>query len=172
MMTAGGMVVRALPLAIFLFFFFPRIQADFGLFDSLDSQTTASELNDSLVAGELALSAFNEQLAFRVEFSSDAKPVQQDLYWRAKTMPVEENFQWAVEKPRTSTRPVDEESSTNIGSTTWQYQILHEKSTDRYRPYLDYVVKPTNGKLYSDFTVYTRKPEPKAFSYKLSLIHI
>jgi len=117
---ATGMIVRALPLAIILFFFFPRIQADFGLFDSLDSNTTASELSDSLVAGELALSAFNEKLAFRAEFSSDEKP---------------------------------------------QYQILHEESTDRYRPYLDYVVKPSNGKLYSDFSVYTRKPELRAFAY-------
>ncbi len=162
-----SMVAKALPLAILLFFFFPRIQGNFGFFPSSDAGNTATSLSDSLVAGELASSAFNNELAFRVEFVDGITPNQEELYWRVKTMSVEDRFQWRVTEPE----PEDYLSATSsIENSTaiageWAYAILHEQSTDRYLPYLDYLTSKDRGRRLRDFSVYMPRIAPDAFSY-------
>ena len=95
--SAGGIVSKALPLALILFFFFPRIHGSFGFIPTQD-HSFDNELSNSLVAGDIASSAFNNALAFRVEFDG-AMPRPNQLYWRSKVMSIEENFTWLLEPP-------------------------------------------------------------------------
>lgn len=164
---SASMVAKALPLAILLFFFFPRIQGSFGFLPSTDAGGNSTSLSDSLVAGELASSAFNNELAFRVEFVNGITPNQEQLYWRVKTMPVEDRFQWRVTEPEPQDyigAPTNTDNSTIIKGE-WEYSILHEQSTDRYLPYLDYLSSKDRGRRLRDFSVYMPRIAPDAFSY-------
>jgi len=166
--TSTSMIAKALPLAIILFFFFPRIQSDFGFLPSFDKSSNASSLSDSLVAGEMASSAFNNELAFRVEFTGGVIPERSQMYWRAKTMTIESNFQWSVAEPEPDDFAFATKirQSNNLGTGQWHYQILHEKSNDKYLPYLDYINGSNKGRTLPDYSVYLARPETGPFSYE------
>ena len=160
-----GIILKALPLAIFLFFFFPRIQGTFGFIPSQD-EARENELNDSLSAGDLASSAFNNSLAFRVEFNGDI-PSYNQLYWRSKVMPIENNFSWIVKPINPNSFLTDEQKAKLLQSSqsNYEYTILHEKTRDYYLPYLDYVIQPSDGKLLPDFSVWHKKDKNSSFRY-------
>lgn len=164
--TSTGIILKALPLAVFLFFFFPRIQGSFGFIPSQD-QRDINGLSDALVAGEMASSAFNNSLAFRVEFTNGVIPSRSELYWRVKTMSTERLFQWeltqAGNKRIEPHATYQDNASLNIGK--YEYQILHERSQDFFLPYLDYVVGYDKGLVLSDYSVFNNDKQQNAFSY-------
>lgn len=166
--TSSVMVAKALPIAIILFFFFPRIDAAFGFLPSFDAGNKVSALSDRLVAGEMAFSAFNNELAFRVEFKDGSAPSRPQMYWRAKTMSAERNFQWEVVEPNGNDFNIAAKirKSPNQEVGKWRYQILHEKSSDKYLPYLDYVSESNKGIRLPDYSVYKFRPGITAFSYE------
>jgi transglutaminase-like putative cysteine protease len=168
MSLSALMMAKALPLAIILFVFFPRIQGDFGFLPSFDKSASSPELSDSLVAGELASSAFNNSLAFRVQFTNGVIPDRSQMYWRAKTMPRESNFQWVILEPGPDdyTAELDTKKGANLDSGQWRYEILHERSKDKYLPYLDYVEGTSKGRKLTDYSVYLARPETGSFSYQ------
>lgn len=169
--TSGGILLKALPLAILLFFFFPRIQGDFGFIPSQDELSSTEELSDTLDASDFASAAFNNELAFRVEFDGDI-PRTNELYWRAKVMTRELNFTWAIDEPsiqdirraklRSNQAWQDEIPPNNLVS----YSIIHENSTDDFLPYLDYVVQPSKGLQLDNYAVFNNKREEGVFAYR------
>lgn len=171
---AGGIVTKALPIALLLFLFFPRISGNFGFIPGLENNQFDSELSNSLVAGDIAASAFNNRLAFRVEFDDEIPPSNQ-LYWRSKVMPFEDNFTWAVRSPS----PNDlRNASSKLGNLSKlpnednfiRYLILHEASTDIFLPYLDYVTNFSLGTFLDDYSIWQRQPLGRSFSYRGSSI--
>lgn len=165
--SSFGMVIKALPLAVLLFFFFPRISGDFGFLPSSDQRFTDG-LSDSLVAGDLAASAFNNELAFRVEFKNDKVPPRSSLYWRAKTMSKEFNFAWEVAQPEAFSNPTLKEinAAASLENGEWSYKILHEKSSDNFIPYLDYVAGVSKGFILRDYSVTRRRKDNGPFRYE------
>ncbi len=167
--SASGLILKALPLAVFLFFFFPRLQGGFGFIPSLDKNTNA--LDNALVAGEMANSAFNNELAFTAKFSG-AIPSNSRLYWRAKVMTEEVDFTWLVSQKEVSkwqnlsaSREIRNQSKlAPVGQT--EYEITHEYSTDIFVPYLDYVKTNELGLLNYDYSVFIKRPKGRAFRYK------
>ena len=162
-----GMVLKALPLAALLFFFFPRISGDFGFLPSQD-QRNVDGLADALVAGEMASSAFNQQLAFRVEFKDGKIPPREQLYWRAKTMIKERDFVWEVGQPETFDTPALQaiNAAADLSKGDWFYKILHEQSSDNFIPYLDYVSGLNKGYILRDYSVTRRRQSNSSFSYE------
>jgi len=162
--SSASIIIKAVPLAVFLFFFFPRIQADFGFFPSQDEQR--NQLDNRLIAGEMAASAFNSELAFRVTFEGDI-PAKEQLYWRSKVMTLEEDFQWqAIEPtPREIISANKKRAQTDINKGQVRYEILHETSGDLFIPFLDYVVGFNKGELLDDYSVYLRNKKPTSFNY-------
>lgn len=174
LISAIAIVCKALPLALILFFFFPRVHGSFGFIPSQDRNQNASELNNSLVAGDLATSAFNNELAFRVEFE-ESIPNNNLLYWRSKVMPSEENFSWSVRVPSPQQIGIAQDKQVALTALTQQtdiqdklirYSILHESSTDLFLPYLDYVTEYSQGRLLHDLSVWQRRPQSRTFSYE------
>ena len=165
--SSSVIIAKALPLAIILFFFFPRIHGSFGFLPSQDTHNNDG-LSDSLVAGEMAASAFNNQLAFRVEFNNGEVPPPSERYWRVKTMAVERAFQWEVVKSENRNTPLNSvyQNNSSFNKGQWFYEILHEKSSDDFLPYLDYVAGYDKGKVLSDYSVYLERREQNSFSYK------
>lgn len=166
-----NIVVRALPLAILFFFLFPRVHGAFGFIPSLD-KSESNALSDALVAGEMAQSAFNEQLAFRVNFKNGDIPQRRDLYWRVKTMPIERNFTWEIARSTL-------QSEINAGiqmrqlvtldqqqdQQSYVYSVLHEQTTDNLLPYLDYVAGTESGRVRSDYSVWHTGNAGSLFNY-------
>ena len=73
-------MLLAMPLALLLFFVFPRLQGPlWGMPDDAASGTTG--LSNSMSPGNLAKLAQSDETAFRVSFIDPAPP-QWDLYWR------------------------------------------------------------------------------------------
>lgn len=168
---AGAMMLKALPLALILFFFFPRIQGDFGLIPSQDELNSEKQLNNTLVAGEMASRAFDNALAFRVEFD-DAVPGYSARYWRVKVMLQENNFQWSVITPtteqlkRAAERPELKVTSDSEKPETYHYQVIHEISRDAYLPFLDYALKQSIGTQLDDHSVYRSANSDGVFAYQ------
>jgi len=163
--ASASIILKALPLALLLFFFFPRVYGSFGFIPSLD-EGRSKALDDALVAGEMAASAFNTSLAFRVEFDGPM-PGNENLYWRSKVMPVESNFTWEVipPSPQDIAGAVAKRSAANMDSGEFTYRILHEQSADIFIPFLDYVSGYSTGKILDDYSVYIKR-KPKVLSYQ------
>jgi len=166
--SSASLVTKAVPLAILLFFFFPRIQGDFGFLPSQDTFANDSELSNQLIAGEMAASAFNDELAFRVEFDENKVPNSEDLYWRAKVMSVERDFRWEVRNPkeRSPERSAPLRATMDLTKGDIRYRILHEQSNDLFLPYLDYVAGVERGTALHDYSVFQTKNSKSAFRYR------
>lgn len=163
---SGFLIIKALPLAILLFFFFPRIQGSFGFIPSQD-QSSGQGLENSLVAGEMASSAFDNSIAFRAEFSGPM-PLRTQLYWRSKVMPVERNFQWEILPPERRDRKnaLEKQRASTTAKSDYRYEILHEKTRDLFIPYLESVTQASRGSILSDYSVYLSDTPLNEFSYK------
>ena len=167
--SASSVITKALPLALILFFFFPRIHGSFGFLPSHDRNQFDNALNNSLVAGDIASSAFNNALAFRVEFDG-AIPRSSALYWRSKVMPIENNFTWEVRPPSSRTLRDAQIKQAGLGQRASQpdltrYTVLHEESSDLFLPFLDYVAEFSRGRFNADFSIWQRIRN-NSFSYR------
>ena len=161
---SGALILKAIPLAVLLFFFFPRIQTDFGFLPS--QQESNQKLTDELRSGDLASSAFDNSLAFRVTFK-DAIPPHQQRYWRVKVMTQEDNFKWKIID---QTEPEIESANLKIAQANLlegaiAYEILHEPTTDKFIPYLDYVVNYDLGEVNDDYSISMANTLNGSFSY-------
>ncbi|MGZ8289223.1 MAG: transglutaminase TgpA family protein [Telluria sp.] len=79
-LTAAKIMALAAPLAVLLFFVFPRVQ---GPLWGLPGDATAgrSGMSDSMAPGNLSSLAMSDETAFRVRFDG-RPPAQAELYWR------------------------------------------------------------------------------------------
>ena len=166
LVSSGALIAKAIPLALFLFFFFPRIHGNFGFIPTLDKNT--SGLDDALIAGEMAQDAFNNELAFQASFEG-TPPKTNQLYWRAKVMNEELGFNWVASSwlPKSSVdKDTDEQLlSQSFSEKVWNYEIIHEPSIDLLLPYLDYVVEASKGQIGEEQTVKINSREQGSFSY-------
>ncbi|WP_027358385.1 transglutaminase family protein [Desulforegula conservatrix] len=76
---SGALLIRALPLMIIMFVFFPRIQGT--LWKGFRINSGKAGFSDTLVPGALSDLALTGELAFRVDFK-DKKPPVNKLYWK------------------------------------------------------------------------------------------
>lgn len=162
-----AILLKALPLTIVLFFFFPRIHGSFGFLPSQDELTGDNQLDNALVAGDFAAAAFNNEPAFRVEFEGET-PANSALYWRVKTMVDERNFTWQVRPPRPDMLQAAAQRADRAPPVdgTVKYQIVHEPSDDTFIPYLDYALNPELGVQLDDHSVYVQTPASGVFAYR------
>ena len=156
--SSSGLILKSIPLALFLFFFFPRVQGSFGFLPSLDQ--TSNSLENSLVAGDMASNAFSNELAFKARFDGPIPPTSR-LYWRSKVMNEEVNFAWQISDDENlslanqrSAKEMRELAKETKGQT--YYDILHEPSRDAFLPYLDFVTSYSIGTLGHDYSVRRR----------------
>ena len=76
---SGVIILQALPLAVFLFFFFPRYQGvlELGVGDS------STGLTDRVEPGSISRLAEDDSTAMTVRFTGRTVPATEGLYWRA-----------------------------------------------------------------------------------------
>ena len=89
--AASIILLKSLPLAVFLFFVLPRIGPLWTL--SIPTQSGVVGLSDTVSPGSIASLGKTDELAFRVKFlSGDVKP--NNRYWRAMTLSDYDGRQW------------------------------------------------------------------------------
>jgi transglutaminase-like putative cysteine protease len=164
--SSSGILFKALPIAILLFFFFPRINANIGFIPSPNQAKEQNQLSDTLNADEFSESAFSDELAFRVEFEGEIPPNNQ-LYWRSKVMTIEDNFSWRMTpRPEVSFRSFSPVTAKDLpASEVYRYSILHQPSKDNFIPYLDYPIEQNKGLKLNDYSAAVRELSPINFIY-------
>jgi len=91
------MLVQAVPLAVLLFVFFPRLQGTlWGVSDTREDGV--SGFSDTVEPGSVAALSLSREIAFRVEFS-DVVPDRRDLYWRGAVLDTFDGLQWVRRLP-------------------------------------------------------------------------
>lgn len=87
-----NLLFQAIPLAVLLFFLFPRVQGPlWGLPEQGNSAATG--LSSSMAPGQITELAFDNSVAFRVEFE-DKVPDSTQLYWRGPVFTYYDGFMW------------------------------------------------------------------------------
>lgn len=91
---AVKMLIQAIPFAIILFILFPRVNGPlWGLPEDAFSATTG--LSDNMSPGRISQLSNNNDVAFRVNFSSEI-PLPNTLYWRGPVLWNFDGYNWTA----------------------------------------------------------------------------
>jgi Mlc titration factor MtfA (ptsG expression regulator)/transglutaminase-like putative cysteine protease len=88
---AARSLLLALPLALVLFLFFPRMAGAFWTLPQSEAATTG--LSDSMSPGSISSLGESDEPAFRVHFESDAPPPE-ERYWRGPVLHEFDGYTW------------------------------------------------------------------------------
>ncbi|MCU7833892.1 MAG: DUF3488 and transglutaminase-like domain-containing protein [gamma proteobacterium symbiont of Taylorina sp.] len=89
----GQLFLKALPIAIILFLFFPRIPGPLWSLPD-DGQTGTTGLTDKMYPGSVSKLSASKEIAFRVDFKK-SPPAADKLYWRGPVLNHTDGFLWS-----------------------------------------------------------------------------
>ncbi|MFF7708491.1 transglutaminaseTgpA domain-containing protein [Pseudomonas sp. NPDC007930] len=117
----AALLLQAVPLALLLFVFFPRMAPLWSL--PLNSGQARTGLSDVIAPGDIANLAQSPELAFRASFDGPLPP-RRELYWRALTLERYDGTRWQQGglsrfQPVQAWQPVGE---------PWRYRVIQEPS--------------------------------------------
>lgn len=95
--NSGRLVLYALPLAIAMWVFFPRISTPFWAVP-IDTSAGVSGLNDTMSPGDISSLSLSDAVAFRVTFR-DQVPATRDRYWRGLVLHRFNGRTWTASEP-------------------------------------------------------------------------
>ncbi len=111
--TTAKMFLQALPLAVLLFLFFPRLPGQFWAVPAREQ--ARSGLSDEMTPGDVSELSLSSVIAFRVKFEGEAPPPR-ERYWRGPVMHMFDGRTWR-----------------QLGSRFVQQEVASSGSTYRYR---------------------------------------
>jgi transglutaminase-like putative cysteine protease len=156
---------QALPLAIVMFLFFPRI--DSPLWDlGLDDETGVTGISDSLEPGAVSELITSEEDAFHVKFEEPPPMPGDAMYWRGLVLWDTDGRRW-TQGPQV---PVDaEESDIVIIGETVSYTVILEPTNQRWLFGLDMPVSaPSDTRLTEDFQLRSRRAVSDLRLYRMT----
>ena len=158
------MIAQAVPFAIILFIFFPRVDGPlWGLPEDAFSGTTG--LSDKMSPGRISHLSNNSAVAFRVKFET-ATPPAGKRYWRGPVMWNFNGYDWTA--PISQRLALNKFGFTALGEKT-NYSITLQPHNKFWLLALDIPsILPTNAKLSVDMQVLSLRPVQKLKRYNLS----
>jgi transglutaminase-like putative cysteine protease len=93
--NTGVIVLQAVPVAILLFLFFPRLSGQFWALPAREQATTG--LSDEMTPGDIAELTISGAPAFRVKFSGPLPPPS-ERYWRGPVMHNFDGRRWRLDR--------------------------------------------------------------------------
>ena len=90
--TTGAMLLKALPLALVLFLFFPRIAGHF--WGTPSGERAVTGLSEEMSPGDFSELSISDTVAFRVRFDGPLPP-HRSRYWRGPVMTEFDGFTWS-----------------------------------------------------------------------------
>lgn len=130
---SARMLLMALPLAVMMFLFFPRLPGQFWAIPPRDTAT--SGLSDVMSPGDVADLSLSDAVAFRAQFTGELPPPNQ-RYWRAIVLHEFDGRTWRRERVM-----LPKQSVTLTGSTLYEYRLLVEPNNQYWIPALDVPVQ-------------------------------
>jgi transglutaminase-like putative cysteine protease len=125
--TSAGIVLQALPLAVAMFIFFPRVEAPRWMMFQ-DKHKARLGLNDILEPGSISELGLSGELAFRVKFQGSVPPPEQ-RYWRGPVFTHTDGKRWTESKNDTFLRHLD---TPRFQGTPYRYTLLMEPQDKKW----------------------------------------
>lgn len=130
--TAGRLVAYAIPLALVMWFLFPRISTPFWAVP-VDTSSGVTGLNDSMSPGDITSLSQSDEVAFRVRFSG-AVPPPRERYWRALVLHRYNGRTWTGSDGLTGNSA---EQQVRVSGAPVEYQVTLEPTRQHWVPALE-----------------------------------
>ncbi|MCC2954559.1 DUF3488 and transglutaminase-like domain-containing protein [Massilia sp. IC2-477] len=125
---AAKMLLFAAPLAVALFFVFPRLGSPlWGMPGAGGNSGGKSGLSDRMAPGQMSNLAMSDEPAFRVRFEGQVPPKEQ-LYWRGLVLDAFDGLAWT----RGGSIPTKSGNSLSVRGQAQRYEITLEPSETRW----------------------------------------
>jgi transglutaminase-like putative cysteine protease len=156
--TTGAMLAKAVPVALVLFLFFPRVEATF--WGAPSSERALSGITEEMSPGDISDLTLNDVVAFRVRFDGPLPPPAL-RYWRGTVLSLTDGFSWS----RAGAPLPRETAIAREGSV--DYTVTLEPTGQQMLFALDMVAHWTPGIAIqsADFALRTRRPVNAVLRY-------
>lgn len=123
--TASMIILQALPLAVVVFVFFPRLEAPRWMWLK-DENKALSGLTNTLEPGSIGELSLSDALVFRVRFADKIPPPQQ-RYWRGPVYSKTDGISWSAAK--NDHQPSE---TVQLSGESYSYTILMEPQKESW----------------------------------------
>jgi len=160
-LLAGRSLLYALPLALMLFVFFPRLPGAFWAIPRSDQATTG--LGDTMSPGSITELTNSYDVAFRAQFEGTPPPPQ-ERYWRGPVLHEFDGFTW-----RRTDRTFARMQPLQYLGPEYHYRISLEPSSQRWWFSLDTTTASPTPKVFFtyDYQLISADPVSEGTSYTL-----
>ncbi len=150
--TTAKMFLQALPLAVLLFVFFPRLPGQFWAVPPRERALTG--LSEEMTPGDVSELSLSSAIAFRVKFQGEAPPPR-ERYWRGPVLHHFDGRTW-----RRVATPYTQQEIVSSGAG-YRYRISLEPQERNWIFPLDMVTGWNRERAYrtGDFQLYARQPQ-------------
>jgi transglutaminase-like putative cysteine protease len=158
--ATGAMLLKAAPVALVLFLFFPRVAGHF--WGAPSNERASTGLTEELSPGDLSELTINDTVAFRVRFDGDPPPPL-ERYWRGPVLTEFDGYTWTRPRAQAYFRPPIEVSGQPV-----DYTVTLEPTQQRMLFALDMVIEwPEDmATLLWDYRLLTRQPVSAVIQYR------
>ncbi|MBI4006365.1 MAG: DUF3488 domain-containing transglutaminase family protein [Gammaproteobacteria bacterium] len=159
---AGTLLLQALPIMLFTFLLFPRINSPlWGL--PKDAYAGLTGIDDEMEPGTISQLIQTDAVAFRVEFNGDI-PKQSKLYWRGPVLWHSDGRKWTR-----YTKTASESVALERGGPLVRYTITMEPNNQKWLFALEMPNQvPPLAYITTDFQLLTREPVRQRIRYDLT----
>ncbi|HEX9707929.1 MAG TPA: DUF3488 and transglutaminase-like domain-containing protein [Steroidobacteraceae bacterium] len=157
--TTGAMLLKAAPIALVLFFFFPRIAGSF--WGAPSTERALSGLTEEMSPGDISDLTLNDVVAFRVRFAGSPPPPPL-RYWRGPVLSEFDGYTWSRGDAQSFYRPPVRHTGMPV-----DYTVTLEPTGQQMLFALDMVESWTRGLAAQswDFGLRTRHPVNAVLRY-------
>ena len=158
--TTGAMLLKAAPVALVLFFFFPRVEGSF--WGAPSSERALTGLADEMSPGDISDLTQNDVVAFRVRFAGGLPPPRL-RYWRGPVFAQFDGYTWSRGAVQSFHLPAVEHRGAPV-----DYTVTLEPTGQQTLFALDMVASWTPGLAGQawDFGLRTRRPIHAVLQYQ------
>ena len=158
--TTGAMLLKAAPVALVMFLFFPRIAGSF--WGAPSAERALSGITEEMSPGDISDLTLNDAIAFRVRFTGPLPPPAQ-RYWRGPVMTEFDGYTWSRAGAQTFFQP----PVRRIGAPV-EYTVMLEPTGQSMLFALDLVESWTPGLARQtwDYQLRTRQPINAVLRYQ------
>lgn len=159
-LLTGRMFLQALPLAVLLFLFFPRLPGQFWAMPARSHATTG--LSEEMSPGDVSELSLSGEIAFRAHFEA-ALPPPRERYWRGPVLHDFDGRAWRTTRSGFVQQPLE------IDGEVYDYRVTLQPHQRRWIFPLD-VVTGWHGRGISrtaDFQLLSRDPLATLSSFEL-----
>lgn len=163
---AGIILAQALPLALLLFFLFPRIPGPLWSLPT-DGAGAGTGLSDSMSPGNISQLSDNDSVAFRVQFDT-ALPPPQKRYWRGPVFTQFDGRTWSGPYPQRLKNHLSIDSHYQVSGEPSLYTVTLEPHQRRWLFALDLpAIIPADSHLSADYEIIANHPVRQLVRYSM-----